>query len=90
MKSKSRSLLNYKININNCFSIVIEIYNHNNYKVVGEKLLLQCNLKKISRIKGENHRNLHLKFRNKMTHNNRINNLFNKRSKVIEEKYKES
>jgi len=90
MKSKNKNLLNCKININNCFSTAIEIFNHNKFKVVEGMPFLQCNLKKMYRIKGENHKNLHLICINKMRYNNSISNLLNKRNKAIEEKCKES
>ena len=70
MKNKNKNLLNCKININNCFLTVIEIFNHNKFKVVEEMPFLQCNLKKMFRIKEENHKNLHLIFINKMRYNN--------------------
>ena len=82
--------MNCKTNINNYFSIVIGTYNLNKYKVVEEKPYLQCNLRKISKIRGESHKNLLQKFRNKLTHNNNINNKFNQRNKVTEEKCKEN
>lgn len=88
MKSKSKNLLNCKININNYFLIVIGIFNHNKYRVVEGMPFLQCNLKKMFKIKEENHKNLLLIYINKMrqSNNNSINNLLNKINKYLEER----
>lgn len=82
MKNKNKNLLNYRININNYFLILIEICKIHNNKMQEEKLYIQYNHKKIQHV---NHQNIHQikNLINNNNHNNKIN-------KVLEEKYKEN